>query len=88
MGFVAEVVPREDLMNCANRWAGEILECGPLSVRASKQAAILGLNQSSLEDAMASERDMSAIKTLMSSEDFREGPRAFAEKRTPEWKGR
>lgn len=87
MGFVAEVVPRGELMEAAQRWADDILLCGPLSVRASKQVAIQGLDEPDLSKAMASERDFSALKTLMGSDDFREGPRAFAEKRPPQWSG-
>src|SRR5262249_56763493 len=36
-GVVNEVVPRAELMPTAMKWANEILECAPLSIRASKQ---------------------------------------------------
>ena len=36
-------MPRADLMPTALKWANEILECAPLSIRASKQAALMGL---------------------------------------------
>jgi enoyl-CoA hydratase/carnithine racemase len=86
LGFVNEVVPAAELMSAARRWAEQILECAPLSVRASKQAALEGLDKSSLEEAMRTHYD--GIATLLKSEDFIEGPRAFAQKRPPDWKGR
>jgi enoyl-CoA hydratase/carnithine racemase len=85
LGFVNEVVPVEDLMSAARRWADQILECAPLSVRASKESALRGLDLP-LEQAMSAHYDQ--VHTLIKSEDFIEGPRAFAEKRPPVWKGR
>jgi crotonobetainyl-CoA hydratase len=86
LGFVNEVVPAAELMNAARRWAGEILECAPLSVRASKQCAMEGLAASSIEEAMRGRYDQ--LAAMLRSEDFVEGPRAFAAKRKPVWKGR
>jgi len=85
LGFVNEVVPAEDLMSAARRWADQILECAPLSVRASKESALRGLDLP-LEQAMSAHYDQ--VHALIKSEDFIEGPRAFAEKRPPVWKGR
>src|SRR5207247_7695539 len=45
IGLVNEVVPQAELMAAAERWASEILECSPLSVQASKQAALQGLTR-------------------------------------------
>ena len=86
LGFVNEVVPAAELMAAARRWADAILECAPLSVRASKQAALGGLSHASLEDAMNGSYD--TLGHMVRSEDFKEGPRAFAEKRKPRWQGR
>ena len=86
LGFVNEVVPHAELMDAARRWAAEIIECAPLSVRASKQVAMQSQDYASLAEASAAH--YSEVRTLLKSEDLREGPRAFAEKRPPVWKGR
>lgn len=87
IGLVNEVVPLPGLMAAAERWAGEILECAPLSVRVSKASAIAGL-QMSVDEAMRQDRESGRIARVFGSEDFVEGPRAFTEKRKPVWKGR
>lgn len=86
LGFVNEVAPPGELMDAARRWADQIVECAPFSVRATKQAAMQGLAHGSIEGAM-SER-YPALRDMLKSEDCIEGPRAFAEKRPPRWQGR
>jgi crotonobetainyl-CoA hydratase len=73
-------------MDTARRWAIDIEACSPMSIRATKQVAYQSLNESDLEKSMQAQ--YSAVGDLLSSEDFVEGPVAFAEKRAPEWKGR
>ena len=87
LGFVTEVVPAAELMTAAKRWAGQILECSPMSVRATKQVVMRSLDVPSLEMAM---RNLTypAFVAMTQSEDTVEGPRAFAEKRKPNWKGK
>jgi len=85
LGIVAEVAPAAELMASALRWAADIAECSPASIRAVKSVAIQGLDEPSLEKAMGAERANSELKALLQSPDRREGPRAFAEKRKPIW---
>jgi enoyl-CoA hydratase/carnithine racemase len=84
-GIVNEVVPLADLMATVHRWADDILACAPLSIRASKQAALMGLGQP-LEIAL--NLNYTEALKMRHSEDTVEGPRAFAEKRPPRWQGR
>jgi enoyl-CoA hydratase/carnithine racemase len=86
LGFVNDVVPVGDAVAGAKRWAEMILECSPMSVRASKQAVLEGLEEAGAQ--AASERKYPAVGAMVRSEDYVEGPRAFAEKRPPQWKGR
>jgi enoyl-CoA hydratase/carnithine racemase len=84
LGLVNEVVPKAQLMQAAERWAREITECSPLSVQATKQAAMQGLGKP-LVEALTTPYD--AVERLWTSEDAKEGPLAFAQKRKPHWRG-
>ena len=86
LGFVNEVVPADQLMDAAMRWAKLILECAPLSIRASKDVVYKSLDSASLQDAMEASYD--SVKAMVGSSDFIEGPKAFAEKRAPNWQGK
>jgi len=86
LGFVNEVVPHEELMDAAMRWANQILECAPLSIRASKDVVYKSLDSASLQDSMEAQYD--SVKAMVGSEDFVEGPKAFSEKRPPNWQGK
>jgi enoyl-CoA hydratase/carnithine racemase len=87
LGFVTDVVPHADLMGRARGWAQQILECSPASIRASKQTVMRSLDVANLEEAMHNGK-YPAIGDMIRSEDFVEGPLAFAQKRQPQWTGK
>lgn len=83
IGLVNEVVPAAELMPAAMRLADTICKNGPLAVKTAKEIAVRSLG---LESGFVLEKALG--QRVMDSEDAREGPRAFAEKRPPEFKGR
>ena len=85
IGLVNEVVPLQELMPAAERWAAQIVECAPLSVQGSKQAVLMGVDLP-LETALLRRYPLQEKVGL--SLDRVEGARAFAEKRRPVWQGR
>jgi enoyl-CoA hydratase/carnithine racemase len=85
IGFINKVVPRERLVDEAQELARQIIDNAPLSTRYFKELAYRGLDMS--EPALAAlTRHM--YDQLLRTEDSKEGPRAFAEKRQPQWQGR
>lgn len=88
LGFVNEVVPASDTLAAARRWAGQILDCSPMSIRASKEGVMKGLDEPTLAAALGGQGKYEAIRAMFRSEDLIEGPLAFAQKRPPKWKGK
>ncbi len=86
LGFVNEVV-EGDVLGAARRWADEILACSPMSVRATKEAVLRGLDTPT-DRFLAEQWKYPGVAAMMASQDAVEGPAAFAEKRAPVWSGR
>src|ERR1700726_1308177 len=87
LGFVNEVVPQGEALAAAERWAETICKNSPMSIRASKQTIQKGLAVS-LEQAIAEQREYPAVKAMVASQDYIEGPKAFSKKRPPKWVGK
>lgn len=84
-GLVNRVLPASDLMLAAMELAGRITSNPPLGVKATKELAMRGI-EVPLEQGLRLQETLSYI--CRQTEDAKEGPRAFAEKRPPRFKGR
>ncbi len=82
-GLVNRVVPMAELMSTADDYARRLYENGPLALRASKELAIRSQSLP-LEQGLRLEESFQEF--LRNTEDAKEGPRAFAEKRKPVYK--
>ena len=85
LGLVNIAVPAGDVMKAAEDLAVRILKGAPMSVLFIKEAIKKGV-ELSLDEGYRLESDLSAM--IATTEDSKEGPRAFAEKRAPVWKGK
>lgn len=83
-GLINEVTAGGALMDRARWWALEILKGAPLSVQATKEHAIRTIEMP-LDRAVGTVYPRGTM--MYESEDLIEGPKAFAEKRDPQWKG-
>jgi enoyl-CoA hydratase/carnithine racemase len=85
IGLVEHVVPRAELLDRAVALAELMAANAPVAVRTAKSAIQRGAEMP-LDDAIRLEQDLASF--LYTTEDAREGPRAFLEKRPPVWRGR
>ncbi len=85
IGYVSLVVPGDELLPTVRELAGRIAQGPAVAIQVAKRLAYRGLNSEPLEALEAAGQAMAIVQ---STEDAREGPRAFAEKRPPQFKGR
>jgi len=85
IGLINEIVPAEKLLERAQEIAQRIADNAPIAVRCIKESVIRGMGRP-FDEAFAVEDEM--LKPVMRSEDAKEGPRAFMEKRKPKFTGR
>ncbi|NNC37674.1 MAG: enoyl-CoA hydratase [Acidimicrobiales bacterium] len=88
LGFVNYVVKNDKVLTKALKLALIICEASPMSIRASKETVQKGLNEADLKHAVEAQKSYSSMVEMFASDDAKEGPLAFAEKRKPRWKGK
>jgi len=84
-GLINRVVTGAELMNAATDLANTLIGMGPLAIRRTKQAAMQGLDMTL---AQGLDLEMDLFRATLASEDAVEGPKAFAERRKPEYHAR
>jgi enoyl-CoA hydratase/carnithine racemase len=85
IGLVNRLVPYEQLISAGEQMARSFAKGAPLALRCIKEAIYKG-SELSLEQGLRLESDLAGM--VLNTEDAKEGPRAFVEKRAPVWKGR
>ncbi len=85
LGLLNEIVSEDELLEKAYDWARRITVNAPIAVQATKESVIEGMTMS-MKDAFRFESQVG--KKVFASEDAKEGPKAFAEKRAPKWQAK
>ena len=88
MGFVTQIVEPDALDATVIEVCEKILRCAPLSVAASKEAILVGLGEPDIATAICEQENYPAFYKWRRAEDTVEGPKAFAQKRAPNWQGK
>lgn len=84
LGLLNEIVPQDELADRAMSWAARINANAPLAVQATKESVLRGL---AVDQKEAFRIESELAGTIFSSNDAKEGPKAFKEKRDPIWTG-
>ena len=85
LGLLNEIVPEAELRKKAFELASRITANAPLAVQATKESVMRGLALD-LDEAYKVESKIAS--EIFQTEDAKEGPKAFAEKREPKWRAR
>ena len=85
LGLLNEIVPEDELPDRAEEWARRITANAPLAVQATKESVLRGL---AVDQKEAYKIESEIAARVFQSEDAKEGPKAFAQKRPPVWQGR
>ena len=85
MGYVTRVVPHDSLLDEVYAYAAKLAEGPPITMQLAKRLIYRGLDTPFMEALDAAQAAMTIVQT---SEDSKEGPKAFAEKRQPIFQGR
>ncbi len=85
LGMVNKVVPEAQVMDEAMKLAARTPANAPLAVEASRAVA---MNATVKSDDELWKDSAAAFAGIVGTEDYKEGPRAFIEKRAPVWKGK
>src|SRR5215204_3712570 len=84
LGLVNEIVLESEVLSRARDWARRIAANAPLAVQATKESVLRGL-ATTMTEAYDIEEELS--QRIFQTDDAKEGPQAFADKRDPVWKG-
>jgi enoyl-CoA hydratase len=85
LGLINEIVPEEELAARARQWARRITANAPLAVQATKESVLRALAVD-MKEAYKIESGLASV--IFQTEDAKEGPKAFAEKRPPVWQAK